>query len=248
MKATALKLIKGPLQWLSTSPKAAFARSALARALNLALEPRHGVLMFYEDPSRSTTMHRIKRIRKEKTVMNFSDSEGYQIYMSVRNTAKVKGDMAEVGVASGGSALIIREANSDKPLHLFDTFEGLPPLSLEDDPRLFHKGQYSATLDYVRSVLALHHSVYFYPGLFPATGKAVEGRMFSFVHLDVDLYQSTLDSLRFFYPQMNKGGVIMSHDYIGAKGVRKAFDEFFDDKPEPIVELSCGSQCLIVKT
>ncbi len=50
---------------------------------------------------------------------------------------------------------------------------------------------------------------------------------------------------------MQKGGVIMSHDYVASDGsitgVKKAFDEFFKNKPEPIIELS-GSQCIIVKT
>ena len=45
---------------------------------------------------------------------------------------------------------------------------------------------------------------------------------------------------------MNKGGVIMSHDYMEFTGVRKAFDEFFEDKEEVIIELS-GTQCLILK-
>jgi O-methyltransferase len=45
---------------------------------------------------------------------------------------------------------------------------------------------------------------------------------------------------------MNRGGIIISHDYINAVGVRKAFDEFFEDKLEPIIEMS-GSQCLIAK-
>lgn len=38
----------------------------------------------------------------------------------------------------------------------------------------------------------------------------------------------------------------MSHDYISIPAVRKAFDDYFKDKPEPIIEMS-GSQCLIVK-
>jgi len=38
----------------------------------------------------------------------------------------------------------------------------------------------------------------------------------------------------------------MSHDYVPSDGVRKAFDEFFADKPEPLIEMS-GSQVLMVK-
>jgi hypothetical protein len=45
---------------------------------------------------------------------------------------------------------------------------------------------------------------------------------------------------------MGQGGVLISHDYTSAAGVRKAFDEFFNEKREPIIELP-GSQCLIVK-
>ena len=51
--------------------------------------------------------------------------------------------------------------------------------------------------------------------------------VFSFVHLDVDLYQSTKDGLAWFYPRLNRGGILISHDYSNADGVRKAFDEFF---------------------
>ena len=63
----------------------------------------------------------------------------------------------------------------------------------------------------------------------------------------MDLYKPTLESIEFFYPRMKKGGIIISHDYSVALGVRRAFDEFFKDKPEPIIQMA-GSQCLIVKT
>jgi len=65
------------------------------------------------------------------------------------------------------------------------------------------------------------------------------------VHIDVDLFEATLASLVFFYPKMNKAGIIISHDY-DEPGVRKAFDDFFADKPEPVIEMS-GCQCLVVK-
>jgi len=91
-----------------------------------------------------------------------------------------------------------------------------------------------------------YSNVYFYKGLFPVTAKHVKDKKFSFANFDVDTYESTLDCLKFFYKKMNKGGIIMSHDYITIPGVTKAFDEFFKDKPEPIIEMY-GSQCLIVK-
>jgi hypothetical protein len=45
---------------------------------------------------------------------------------------------------------------------------------------------------------------------------------------------------------MSSGGIILSHDYVIADGVRKAFDEFFAHKAETVLELT-GNQCLVVK-
>jgi hypothetical protein len=45
---------------------------------------------------------------------------------------------------------------------------------------------------------------------------------------------------------MTLRGIIISHYPITASGVRKAFDEFFFEKAEPVIE-TAGSQCLVVK-
>jgi len=87
---------------------------------------------------------------------------------------------------------------------------------------------------------------HFYRGLFPSTAGPVESKKFSFVHLDVDLYESTRDSLKFFYPRLSPGGILISHDFVSSDGVDAAFREFFADKPEPVIELT-GYQCMFVK-
>jgi hypothetical protein len=40
--------------------------------------------------------------------------------------------------------------------------------------------------------------------------------------------------------------MLISHDYRDAEGVKRAFSEYFADKPECLVELT-GSQVLFVK-
>ena len=45
---------------------------------------------------------------------------------------------------------------------------------------------------------------------------------------------------------MTPGGAMLSHDYSILAGVRKAIDEFLDDKPEKPIEMP-STQCLIVK-
>ena len=185
----------------------------------------------------------IRQVRLE-TEMILLDNEAYNIYMGVRQTAKVVGDIAEVGVYKGGSAKLICEAKGNRQLHLFDTFEGLPSAGSAD--ALFKPGQFSSSLEAVRSYLSGYEAVCFYKGVFPETAAPIENRRFSFVHLDVDIYESTVTSLDFFYPRMVKGGLLISHDYMWAEGVKQAFDEFFADKPDPIIEVG-GSQCAFIK-
>ena len=182
---------------------------------------------------------------KSKIPMLQSDFESYQLYVTAKALGKIKGDMAEVGVATGATAKILCEVKENKSLYLFDTFEGLPKVDDIDEPCFFEK-QFCSPLAHVKEVLKGYQQVYFYKGLFPTSAKGLENNKFSFVHLDVDLYSSTLDSLKWFYPRLSRGGIIISHDYHRACGVREAFTKFFKDKDEPVIQL-IGDQCFFTK-
>ena len=82
-------------------------------------------------------------------------------------------------------------------------------------------------------------------GDFRDTCETIKDKKFSFVHLDVDLYDTTMFCLEFFYPRMVAGGIILSHDYQNNQGVNKAINEFFEGK-ETVISL-LGSQGLIVR-
>lgn len=203
----------------------------------------HLIIYFYKDPYRSKVMDFTRKIKNENELL-MSFNEAYQIYNACEQTKKIEGDIAEVGVYKGGSSRIICEVKGSRPLHLFDTFEGLPEVDEIDS--IFQKGQYAESYENVKRYLENYSNIYFYKGIFPLTSDSVKNKKFSFVNLDVDLYKSTLDCLNFFYPRMSKGGIIILHDYIYATGVKKAVDEFFKDKPEPVITPS-STQCLIVK-
>lgn len=150
--------------------------------------------------------------------------------------------MAEVGVFRGGTAAVMLAASPTKRLHLFDTFEGLP----HGDGQ-FAKGEYFGSLADVQANLAQWlNRLEFHPGLFPQSVPASLDARFSFVHLDLDLYDSTLAALEWFWPRLEKGGVLLSHDYPFSDGVVKAFDEFFRGKSETFFPLA-GNQCMAVK-
>lgn len=237
------KITKKLINWLRTAKILTPLRRFFGKLLADAIKHK-GSIVTYRDPERRKVLDLINKIQQE-TDMLLDNIEAYHIFMIVKRTRKIKGELAEVGTYKGGSAKLICEARKDKILYLFDTFEGLPKVDKVDEPR-FHKGDCAASIEEAREYLKDYKNVYFYKGKFPDTAESVKDKKFSFVHLDVDTHKSTLDCLKFFYPRMNQGGIILSHDYIGADGVRKAFDEFFENKPEVIIEmLKC--QCLVTK-
>ena len=198
-----------------------------------------GRLSHYGNDERKAFAKDLKKIRSE-TELLIEDIEAYHIYMAV------PGDIAEVGVYKGGSAKIICSVKGDKHLHLFDTFEGLPHVDEIDMVWPFYEGKFAASYDHVRNYLKHDTNVSFYKGIFPATSGPVKDKTFSLVNLDVDCYESTKQCLEFFYSRMSPGGIILSHDYMTAPGVKKAFDDFFEGRAEPVLE-TAGSQCLVVK-
>lgn len=207
---------------------------------------RQSVVVNYYTSHRVSIYQYVRKTIKERKARIFIN-EGYQLATAVIATRKVKGDLAEVGVYRGGSAKIIAHyKEKKKKLHLFDTWEGLPEPTKKDSDVLY-QGMFETPFDEVRDYFANEKNVYFHKGVFPIeTWRVVKNSRFSFVNLDVDLYSSTFDCLNFFYPRLNKGGILISHDYSGLPGVYRAFNKFFKNKPESIIELS-GSQCLIVK-
>jgi O-methyltransferase len=207
---------------------------------------RMGMMLsqYWESERRRDRIKLLLKIRSERDLMMLP-AEACQIMSLIQAVKNVSGDMAELGVASGASSKMISSCAPERTLHLFDTFEGLPERSAKDNPR-FRGNQYRFSLEGAQDYLK-GRNVRFYKGLFPQTTKAVpESARFAFVHLDGDLYESTLAGLQFFYPRMNRGGIIISHEFDTSIGVNRAFEEFFADKPEPYFDL-VGSQCMFDK-
>jgi hypothetical protein len=192
----------------------------------------------------SNVVSLIRRVRRQRRWL-VTANEAYMVHALAKAQSKHSAHMAEVGTYQGGTAGMICEAKGDRPLHIFDTFEGLPP-SHAQDQNVHREHQYACSLESVRGYLARYPHVNYYKGRFPDTSAPVADFQFSFVHFDVDLYAGTLACLEFFYPRMIPGGVMLSHDYSILSGVRQAFTEFMADKPEGLIELPT-TQCMLVK-
>lgn len=171
---------------------------------------------------------------------------------SVRN---VEGDSADIGVRFGTSSFFIL-CGIDAPArrhHMFDSFEGLseptPEDNAADKETSWQKGHLLAEEEVTKNNLRMYADrCHYYKGWIPARFAEVKDRKFAFVHIDVDLYQPTRDTLEFFYQRVNPGGVIVCDDYGSALcyGARKAMDEFMADKPESLFQIPTG-QALVVK-
>jgi len=237
--------ITSGMRWLGRSSIFSAPRRYAGKFLNDYYLNKNKFYAIYDPPGAAQAFALIRQIKAE-TEMLLTELEAFQIYTAVVKTGKLEGDIAEVGVYKGGSAKLICET-TDKPVHLFDTFEGLPEISENDNPKEFGKGDYAASLESVQQYLKPYPNAHFYKGLFPATAGPIQNQRFSFVHLDVDIYESTLACLQYLHPRITGGGVIISHDYQKSAGVKNAFDSFFRDKPEIVIELAGCSQCLVVK-
>jgi hypothetical protein len=175
-----------------------------------------------------------------------------QLATSVKN---LRGSTAECGVLCGvGSAMICKTLEGsygDGEEHLgFDSFEGLSEPEGPDDTQYAWQKQGAMAIgpDTAAELLADFPFCRLVKGWVPDSLVEAQDHRFRFVHLDMDLYRPTLESLKFFYDRMNPGGVFVFDDYghLTCLGVREAVQEFFDDKPESVIEIVAG-QAVVFK-
>ncbi|MGB9880560.1 MAG: TylF/MycF/NovP-related O-methyltransferase [Anaerolineae bacterium] len=178
----------------------------------------------------------------------------YMIYQFCKYSLSVEGDMVECGAYSGGTAhliaCIIQSAGiSDKYLHLFDTFQGMPAIAVPE--RDAHApGDFGDTsLEYVQERLKEYPFVRFHAGLMPNTFSEIAHiEAFSFVH-DVDIYPTAFECCKWFWPRLSRGGIMLFDDYgfwSYRRAIRAAVDEFFlSQQVKPIVLPT--AQAIVIK-
>ncbi len=182
----------------------------------------------------------IKQEKKHKDRIRF-----YTLWLHLKRIKEknIEGNIAELGVYKGETAKLIHHMLSDRKIYLFDSFSGLPKQVIREDcdgnvrPQTvnFENTTPKEVIDFIGG----NDNVIIKEGIFPDTASGLEDERFAFVHIDADLYQSTVDALQFFYPRVSKGGLIIIHDYNhNWDGVKKAVDEFEQSIPENFIELA----------
>src|SRR5258708_21502304 len=169
----------------------------------------------------------------------------WMVYQLLRATQTVPGDTAECGVFQGATSYIIcafaEAARLRRTHHVVDSFEGLSePAAI--DGRHWRKHDLACDLPSVERRLARFSHVRYYRGWIPERFAEIETLSFSFVHIDVDIYEPTRDSLAFFYPRLSPGAILICDDYgfQTCPGATRAVEDFLHDKPEKMIALSDG--------
>ena len=165
------ELAKKFTKWLATRETVSWPWRILSTVVIYGIESKGGVVaVCYDDPERKKVIDLIRQIKRENPLLVF-DNEAYQIFMAVKRTQRIQGDLAEVGVYRGGTAKLIREADGNRALHLFDTFEGLPEVEHIDRP-LFSRGQFAASIDGVKSYLKDYQNIFLLQGIISTHERA----------------------------------------------------------------------------
>ncbi len=175
-------------------------------------------------------------------------SEAYFIIAALAKTRELEGEVCEFGVAQGEtSALIANEiADTQKQLHLFDSFAGLPKPTAQDQLKddIFALGTIEAYAGTMMSpvdlVLARFQAISFPPARYILHQGFIEELILretnlptqvSCAYIDFDFYQPIRVALQFLHTVTPRGARIIVDDYdFFSTGAKTAVDEFLDEQ------------------
>ena len=179
-------------------------------------------------------------------------------------TNGLEGATVEAGCFRGLASYLICEhrkleqSDFDGAGHfMIDSFEGLSEPVDEDGD--FSKQRHSegafkqTSLEHCQNTMKGFPKTTIIRGWIPKAFDELPDQKYRFVHIDVDIYEPTLDSLRYFYPRLVTGGIIVVDDYgpwPGNKwpGCKIAVEEFSNEFNVPMVGLDTGNAVCIKRS
>lgn len=153
---------------------------------------------------------------------------------------KVPGDLAEIGVWRGGVGILMRAAlramgDNRRKVWLADSFQGHPhadhrryPADRDDPHRTFRElvvSQETVRQNFERYGLG-DEQVCYLSGWYRDTLPAAPVDRIALLHLDGDMYESTIVALRSLYSKVSPGGYVIIDDYGAIAACRQAVDDF----------------------
>ena len=144
----------------------------------------------------------------------------HQILWAAHNSFKLDGDFVECGTGRGmmmSAALHSLENwnTADKNLYLCDTFQpfGIDPETGRNDERFGVRDTYARSLNDVEANFSEWKRINFVVGFVPDSLQSVAIEKVSFLHIDLNNAAAEVGALRYFWPKVVKGGIIVLDDY-----------------------------------
>ena len=204
------------------------------------LSQAHDLVLRSRDRVSQGEFARLYRLVRPYTMSSNARLRG--LYSAVRHAIlnNTLGDVVECGTARGGSAalmgLTLSRLGARRTLWVFDTFEGLPPPTLDDpdfETAKLYTGECRGELDEVAALfgrLGILSNSRFIKGLFQETLPTCAIEKIAVLHIDGDWYESVRVCLDHLYERVSPGGIIQIDDYGHWAGARKAVDEFLSQR------------------
>jgi len=189
-------------------------------------------------------MDKIKNIlnfhneRIDPSIINFDQITNLVLYLNDSVEKNIEGDITEFGCYVGESSKYLMktllENNSDKKLYVYDSFEGLPPLSKWEEGTGWREGTLKSTEQVLISNFVENNlpPPIIHKDWFKNVPEDKLPQKISFAFLDGDFYDSIYDSLNKIFDRVSDGGYICFHDYQrpDLPGVRAAIEDTFKER------------------
>ena len=189
------------------------------------------------------------------TIINREQVDYLIMYLLDAVSNDVPGDVVEFGCYVGESSKHLRktlvETNSNKKLYVYDSFEGLPPLTKHEENTNWTQGGLKTTEEVLIENFKTNElePPIITKGWFCDIAKENIPDKIAFAFLDGDFYSSIYDSLRKIYNKVSEGGYICFHDYErdDLPGVKAAIEDFFDERELPYEIIKVCDQLAIIQ-
>ena len=186
------------------------------------------------------------------SIGNFNNSIDDQMYERLyilqqfaKRQEKLNSNFVEVGIYAGMSMYFMADY-CNKTFLGIDSFEGVSEPTAGIDTDYFVKGSLACDITEAKKYLKKFDNIKLIKGWVPEVLQTLPELEYSLVHIDVDLYNPTKESIEYFWDRLLPDGVLICDDFGSSKtvGAKKAMIDFFGRKN--IIEFST-QQAFVIK-
>lgn len=176
---------------------------------------------------------------------------------AAENGLRVPGDFVECGVEKGFAAHVILDylqfSNlSDRRFFLLDSWSGVDLANLTPEEKVLVDGSFndafSGFFDSVQESFIDFPNVVLVRGFIPTTLSEVKTNEVAFLHIDLNSVRPEVEAMKFFWPKMSKGAIIILDDYNqpGRDLQRVAMDKLGLELGYKVLSLPTGQGLVVV--